>query len=55
MNFRSEVKNGARRPKEAMIWIDQIESTKSIAELKTSKAIIGAKFPDKLRGSRHKK
>ena len=36
MNVRSEVSSGASRPTEAMVWIHEIESPKSIAELKTS-------------------
>ena len=43
MNFRSEASSGASRP-EARIWICEIESAKSIAELKTSSTITGAKL-----------
>ena len=40
-NYRCEVSSGASCPVEAMIWISEIESAKSIAELKTSDTITG--------------
>ena len=36
VNFRSGVSSGASRPMEAMFWITEIESSKSIAELRSS-------------------
>ena len=42
-NFRSKVSPGASRPTEAMIWSDEIESVKSIDELKMSNTITRAK------------
>ena len=39
MNFRSEVSSCASRPIEAMVWMNEIESAKSIADLKTSYSI----------------
>ena len=42
MNFRSEVPSGASRLTGAMIWINEIESVKSSAELKTSDTSTGA-------------
>ena len=47
-NFRSEVSSCARRPIEAMVWINEIESAKFIAELKTSKSITGAALKSNL-------
>ena len=44
MNFRCEVFSCVSRPVEAMIWIDEIESAKSTAELKTSNSITGAEL-----------
>ena len=35
MDFRSEVSSCASRPVEAMVWINEIESAKSSADLKT--------------------
>ena len=37
--IRSEVSSRARRPIEAMVWINEIESAKSVADLKTSCSI----------------
>ena len=42
MNFRSEISSCASRPLEAMVCISEIESAKSIADLKSSCSIIGA-------------
>ena len=44
MNFRSEVPSYASRPIEALVWINEIESAISIADLKTSKTVTGAKL-----------
>ena len=44
MIFRIEVSSCASRPIEGMIWINEIESAKSIADLKTSYSITGAKL-----------
>ena len=44
MIFRSEVSSGASRQVEATVWINEIESAKSIADLKTSYTITGAKL-----------
>ena len=44
MNSRSELSSCASRPIEAMVWINEIESAKSIAELKTSNTVTGAKW-----------
>ena len=44
MNFRSEESSGASRLVEAMTWVNEIESAKSIADLKTAKSITGAKL-----------
>ena len=43
-NFRSEVSSCASRPIEAVIWINETESAKSIAYLKTSYPSTGAKL-----------
>ena len=45
MNFRSGVSSCASFPIEAMVWINEIESSKSIADLKTCQVV------DKLQGS----
>ena len=37
MNFRSEVFTGASRPGEAMVWNNEIESAKCVADLKLRK------------------
>ena len=42
MYFRSEVCSCASRP--IMIWINEIESSKPIADLKTSYTVTGAKL-----------
>ena len=55
MNFRSVVSSGARRPIEAMIWISEIESAKSFAELKTSNTINGHNCRQTLRFLTRKK
>ena len=44
MNVRSEVSPCASRPIEAMVWISEMQSSKSIVELKTSYSITGAKL-----------
>ena len=44
MNHRSEVHPRASRPIESMVWIDEIESEKSFADLKRSFTISGAKL-----------
>ena len=44
MNFRSEVSSCASRSIETMMWINEIESAKSIDDLKTTCAITGAKL-----------
>ena len=44
MKFMREVSSRASRPIEAMVWINEIESAKSISDLKTLYAITGAKF-----------
>ena len=44
MNFRSEVSSCASRPIEAMMWLSEIESSKSIANLKTSYSITRAEL-----------
>ena len=51
MNFMSEVSSGASRPIDAMVWFNETESAKSVADLKKSDTITGSKFADKLRGS----
>ena len=43
-NFRSGVSSGSNRPIEAMIWIIEVESSKSIAELKTLNTTTGAEL-----------
>ena len=43
ISIRSEVPSCANRSIEAMIWVSEIESAKSIAELKTSYSITQAK------------
>ena len=43
MNFRCGVSSCASRPIEAMVWINEIESAKSVADLKASHTVIGAK------------
>ena len=43
MSFRSEVSSCSSRPIEAMVWVNEIESAKSIADLKTLYSITGAK------------
>ena len=45
MSFRSEVSSGASRRVDAMVWVSEIESATSVAELKTSHTITGAKLP----------
>ena len=44
MLFWSEVSSCASRPIEEMVWISDIESAKSIADLKSSYSITGAKL-----------
>ena len=44
MNFRSEVPSCASRSIEAMVWVNDIESAKSVADLKTSCSITGEKL-----------
>ena len=44
MSFRSGVSSGAGRPTESMIWIREIESATSVAELKTSNTTTGAQL-----------
>ena len=51
MNFRSEVSSCASRPMEVMVWINEIESAKSIADLKTSKTNHPGQVADERRGS----
>ena len=41
MNFRSEVSSRASRPSEAMVWMNEIETAKSVADLETSSTITG--------------
>ena len=48
MNFRTAGSSGASRPIEAMVWINKTESPKSIADLKTSHSITGAKLQTNL-------
>ena len=43
--FRSEVSSSACRPIEALAWIHEIESAKSMADMKTSYSITRAKLP----------
>ena len=51
MNFRSDVSSFTSRPIEAMVWINEIESAKSVADLKTSYICHRGQIADKLRGS----
>ena len=44
MNFRSEAPSCASRPIEAMVWINQIESAKFLADPKTSYATTRARL-----------
>ena len=44
MNVRSEVSSCASRPIEAMVWISEMQSSKSIVELKTSYSTTGSKL-----------
>ena len=44
MNVRIEVSSCASRPIEAVVWINEIESAKSVADLKMSYSITGAKL-----------
>ena len=44
MDFWPEVSSCASRPIEAVVWINEIESAKSIADLKTSHSVTGAKL-----------
>ena len=44
MNFRSEVPSCAGRPIEAKMWVNDIESAKSVADLQTSYSITGAEL-----------
>ena len=44
MNFRSDVASSASHPIAAMVWINQIDSAKSFADLKMSYAVTGAKL-----------
>ena len=44
MNFRNEVSSSARRPTRAMVWINQVKSGKSVADLMTSSSITEAKL-----------
>ena len=48
VNFRREVSSGASRPTEAMMWISEIESAKSITGLKTSETNNLCEIADKL-------
>ena len=43
MNFRSEVSSCASRPIEANAWINEFESAKSVADLKTSHSVTSCK------------
>ena len=43
-NFRSEVSSCASRPIEAMVCVNEMESAKSTADLKTSVGVAGAKL-----------
>ena len=40
----SEVSSGASRPIEAMVWFNETESAKSVADLKKSDTITGSKL-----------
>ena len=42
MNVRREVSSCASRPIEALVWVSEIESAKTVADLKTSCTITGA-------------
>ena len=42
MRFRNEVSSCPNRPVEPMVWISEIVSTKSVADLKTSFTVTGA-------------
>ena len=44
LNVRSGTSSCASRPIETMTWINEMESAKSIADLKTSYSITGAKL-----------
>ena len=44
MNFGCDVFSCASRPIEAMMWTNNIESAKSIADMRTSYSITGAKL-----------
>ena len=44
MDFWPEVSSCASRPIEAVVWTNEIESAKSIADLKTSHSVTGAKL-----------
>ena len=44
MNLRSKVSSCSGRPIEGMMWINEIESAKSIADLETSYTITWAKL-----------
>ena len=44
INFRSEDSSSASRPTEAMVWINEIESAKSVADQTTSHTITRAKL-----------
>ena len=46
MSFRCEVSSSACRPIEALAWIHEIESAKSMADMTTSYAIIRAKLSE---------
>ena len=52
MNIRSEVSSFASHPIEAMIWVSEIESAKSVADLKTSDSITGSKLQTNFKVSR---
>ena len=44
MNFRRDVSSCASGPIEAIVWVNEIESTKSVVDLKTSWSITRAKL-----------
>ena len=46
MHFRSDISSCATHPIEAVTWIDEIESAKSIADLKTSYFITTSQVAD---------
>ena len=54
MDFKSEVSSCANRPIEVMVWINEIESAKSVADLKTAHSVTGAKLQtnDEVLGSK---